>query len=78
MIIRKRIYHYKGNGNLSVYKDKFGSYVVAVSVDNQKSLYPKVFYSKETALKHAEWIEKNWDYHIVDFNRIKTTFRACL
>lgn len=78
MILRNRVNHTKGSGYVTVYEDDSGKYVVAVSVDNQRSLYPKVFEAKETALKHAQFIIRNWVYHIKATSPIRLTPIATL
>lgn len=73
MVILDKFVNGKKPGYIKVYQDMFGLYTVQVSVVNQKSLYPKVFPSKTTALQNAAWIERNWDYHIKDVDLVKTT-----
>lgn len=73
MILRKEIYHYKASGFISVFDDDYGKFTVSVTIIGQKSLYPKTFSLKETALNYALWVERNWAYHIKDVPIIKTT-----
>lgn len=73
MILRKEIHHERGDGFVTVYCDDSGKHVVSVTIIGQKSLYPKVFPLKETALSYALWVERNWSYHVKDVSLIKTT-----
>jgi len=72
-MIERLVIHSKISGQITVYKDDMGKYVVAVSVNGQKSPYPKLFLSSETAVNHAQWISDNWQYHVKSVDYIKTT-----
>ena len=73
MMILDRFVNGKKLGYIKVYEDDLKQFTVQVSVEGQKSLYPKTFPLRETALAYAEWVEANWSYHIKEVSVIKTT-----
>lgn len=55
-----------------------GGWCVQVNPVGHRSLYPKFFLTRQTALAHMDWVHRHWSSHVKSLSPIRTTYKRAV